>query len=57
MQPNESMLFKVLHGFFVFLRRSFRFERAQVSSLAGPCEAASGTKVNQPTSNSRPNEN
>jgi hypothetical protein len=35
MQPNESMPFKVLHGFFVFLRRSFRFERAQISSLAG----------------------
>ena len=28
------MPFKVLHGFFVFLRRSFRVERAQISSLA-----------------------
>jgi hypothetical protein len=35
MQPNESMPFELLDGFFVFLRRGFRFERAQISSLAG----------------------
>src|SRR6266480_2444917 len=35
MQPNESMPFKVLHCSFMFPRRSFGFERAQIPSLAG----------------------